>query len=85
MSLAEGQMLVLPEGSPIAIRANGDARFVMLGGAPLDGPRFIWWNLVSSSRERIEQAKRDWAEDRFAKVPGETEFIPLPERHFTAS
>ena len=52
---------------------------VMLGGAPLEGPRFIWWNLVSSSRERMEQAKRDWAEDRFDKVPGETEFIPLPE------
>ncbi len=80
MSLTEGQMLVLPEGSPVAIKASGDARFVMLGGAPLDGPRFIWWNLVSSSRERIEQAKRDWAEDRFAKVPGETEFIPLPEK-----
>ena len=80
LSLTEGQMLVLPEGSAVAIQATGDARFVMLGGAPLDGPRFIWWNLVSSSRERIEQAKRDWAEDRFAKVPGETEFIPLPEK-----
>ena len=80
MTLTEGQMVVLPEGGAVAIKANGDARFVMLGGAPLDGPRFIWWNLVSSSRERIEQAKRDWAEDRFAKVPGETEFIPLPEK-----
>jgi redox-sensitive bicupin YhaK (pirin superfamily) len=80
MSLTEGQMLVLPEGIPVAIEAIANARFVMLGGAPLDGPRFIWWNLVSSSRERIEQAKRDWAEDRFEKVPGETEFIPLPEK-----
>jgi redox-sensitive bicupin YhaK (pirin superfamily) len=80
MSLTEGQMLVLPEGSAVEIKASSDARFVMLGGAPLDGPRFIWWNLVSSSRERIEQAKRDWVEDRFAKVPGETEFIPLPEK-----
>jgi redox-sensitive bicupin YhaK (pirin superfamily) len=79
MPLGEGQMLVLPEGSPIAIKASSAARFVMLGGAPLEGPRFIWWNLVSSSRERMEQAKRDWAEDRFDKVPGETEFIPLPE------
>jgi redox-sensitive bicupin YhaK (pirin superfamily) len=78
--LKEGQMLVLPEGDSVEIRAISDARFVMLGGTPLDGPRFIWWNLVSSSRERIEQAKRDWAEDRFAKVPGETEFIPLPEK-----
>jgi redox-sensitive bicupin YhaK (pirin superfamily) len=79
MALTEGQMLVLPEGDRVAIRATSDARFVMLGGESL-GPRFIWWNLVSSSRERIEQAKRDWAEDRFDKVPGETEFIPLPEK-----
>ena len=50
----------------------------LLGGAPLEGRRYIWWNLVSSSRERIEQAKSDWLQQRFAKVPGETEFIPLP-------
>ncbi len=56
------------------------ARLVLLGGEPLDGPRFIWWNLVSSSRERIEQAKVDWVEGRFSPVPGETEFIPLPDK-----
>ncbi len=51
----------------------------MIGGEPLDGPRHIWWNFVSSSEERIEQAKRDWREGRFGKVYGdETEFIPLP-------
>jgi hypothetical protein len=49
-------------------------------GAPLDGERHIWWNFVSSSKERIEQAKEDWKEGRFPKVPGdEAEFIPLPE------
>ena len=52
----------------------------MLGGEPLDGPRFLWWNFVSSSKDRIEQAKEDWQRDRFGQtVPGdETEFIPLP-------
>jgi redox-sensitive bicupin YhaK (pirin superfamily) len=53
---------------------------VLLGGARIDGPRHIWWNFVSSSKERIEQAKGDWREGRFPKVPGdEKEFIPLPE------
>jgi hypothetical protein len=50
-----------------------------LGGAKLDGERHIWWNLVSSSQARIDQAKADWKAGRFAKVPDETEFIPLPE------
>jgi hypothetical protein len=52
---------------------------MLLGGEPMDGPRHIWWNFVSSSKERIEQAKADWKSGRFAPVPGETEFIPLPE------
>jgi redox-sensitive bicupin YhaK (pirin superfamily) len=52
---------------------------LLLGGAPLDGVRHLWWNFVSSSTERIEQAKADWREGRFPQVPGETEFIPLPE------
>ena len=46
----------------------------------LEGPRYIWWNFVSSSRDRIQQAKSDWKQGRFDGVPGETEFIPLPER-----
>jgi redox-sensitive bicupin YhaK (pirin superfamily) len=50
-----------------------------LGGAALEGPRYIWWNFVSSRRERIEQAKDGWKMGRFASVPNETEFIPLPE------
>jgi hypothetical protein len=51
---------------------------MLLGGAALEGPRYIWWNFVSSRRERIEQAKEDWKMGRFAPVPGDTEFIPLP-------
>jgi hypothetical protein len=74
------RMLVFAPGEPVSLRAEGAARLMLLGGEPLDGPRHIWWNFVSSSRERIEQAKRDWREGRFAKVPGdEVEFIPVPE------
>jgi hypothetical protein len=53
---------------------------MLLGGAPL-GPRFVWWNFVSSSKERIERAKLDWSHGRFDSVPGETEFIPLPAKN----
>jgi len=52
---------------------------MLLGGAPMDGPRHIWWNFVASAPERIERAKADWKAGRFAAVPGETETIPLPE------
>ena len=76
---AQGQLLVLPAGYLAGIRANSDARLVVLGGEPMDGPRHIWWNFVSSSKDRIEQAKLDWKLGRFAHVPGETDFIPLPE------
>lgn len=76
--LEAGQMALLEPGAAPRLTATEDLRAMLLGGASADGPRFIWWNLVSSSRERIEQAKRDWAADRFPKVPGETEFIPLP-------
>ncbi|MGE0211327.1 MAG: pirin family protein [Parvibaculaceae bacterium] len=75
-----GQLLVFAPGRPVAFRAVGKARFVTLGGEPMDGPRHIWWNFVSSRKERIEQAKADWKRNRFdLVVPGETEFIPLPE------
>lgn len=73
-----GRMLVIRPGRTLDLRALTDCRFLLLGGATLDGQRHIWWNFVASSQERIEQAKRDWAEGRFAKVPGESEFIPLP-------
>ena len=74
-----GQFLVFRPGDAIAIRAASRARLLLLGGATMDGPRHIWWNFVSSSKERIEQAKADWKNGRFASVPGDDEFIPLPE------
>ena len=76
-----GRMLVFRAGDRIALRAGPrGARVLLLGGAAMDGPRHLFWNFVSSSRERIEQAKADWKAGRFGKVPGdEAEFIPLPE------
>jgi redox-sensitive bicupin YhaK (pirin superfamily) len=73
-----------PDVAPV-LEAATPARLVMIGGAPLDGPRYIWWNFVSSSQQRIEQAARDWREGRFPTVPGdETERIPLDEEpHFS--
>ena len=79
-SFGEGQLLVLKPGAAVSLRAHetSAARLMLLGGEPMDGPRHIWWNFVSSSEERIEQAKDDWKSGRFAPVPDETEFIPLP-------
>lgn len=79
VSYPAGQMMVLREGDSITLKALGTVRIMLLGGATMDGPRHIWWNFVSSNKERIEQAKTDWAEGKFAKVPDEAEeFIPLP-------
>jgi redox-sensitive bicupin YhaK (pirin superfamily) len=76
---SQGRLLVFRPGDRISIRATTPARLVLLGGAPMDGPRFIWWNFVSSSKDRIDQAKEDWRSGRFALVPGdEKEIIPLP-------
>ena len=75
-----GRMLVFAPEAAAELRAATDARVMLVGGAPLDGPRHIWWNFVSSSKERIEQAKRDWKEGRFPKVPGDDALVPLPER-----
>ncbi len=80
LALPIHQMLVLKPGSVVQVRASKQARLVLFGGDPLDGPRTIWWNFVAASRERIEQASDDWKNGRFDKVPGETEFIPLPDR-----
>jgi redox-sensitive bicupin YhaK (pirin superfamily) len=75
----QGRLLVFRPGDRIAIRALTPARLILLGGTPMDGRRFIWWNFVSSSRERIEAAKEDWRSGRFTIVPGdEKEIIPLP-------
>ena len=75
-----GRLLVFRPRDAITVTARTDARFMMLGGEPMDGPRHIWWNFVSSSKERIEAAKEEWKRGRFDIVPGdEEEFIPLPE------
>jgi redox-sensitive bicupin YhaK (pirin superfamily) len=74
-----GNMVVFKrEASPI-IAADGPTRLVFLGGEPLDGPRYLWWNFVSSSKERITEALHEWRDGKFPKVPGdEVEFIPAP-------
>lgn len=71
-------MAVLTSGLESTIAAPAGARYVVIGGEPLDGPRFLWWNFVSSSQARIEQAKADWSEQRMGQIPGEHEWIPLP-------
>jgi redox-sensitive bicupin YhaK (pirin superfamily) len=76
----EGQLLVFRPSDEITITALETARIMLLGGEPMDGPRHIWWNFVSSSQERIEQAKADWKAGRFGAVPDDNEFIPLPDR-----
>jgi len=78
-SFGASQLLVLKRGVEAVVTAPQGARLLLLGGAPLDGNRHIWWNFVSSSPQRIEQAKADWKAGRFPPVPHETEFIPLPE------
>jgi len=77
----QGQLLVLKPGATVTLAAteNRGARVMLLGGEPMDGPRYLTWNFVSSSSDRIEQAKEDWKSQRFPQVPGETEFIPLPD------
>lgn len=78
-TIAPGNMAVLKPGKK-NITANSSAHVMLLGGEPLEEPRYIFWNFVSSSEERLEKAKRDWQEGRFSKIPGDDkEFIPLPE------
>jgi redox-sensitive bicupin YhaK (pirin superfamily) len=74
-----GRLLVFRPGDRITVTATTPSRLAVVGGAAMDGPRHIWWNFVSSRKERIEQAKADWKAGRFDGVPGESEFIPLPE------
>lgn len=81
-----GRMMVFRPGDPIAVRAVTPARLMVVGGETLGGPRYIWWNFVASSKERIEAAKEawregDWAHGRFRLPPDDREeFIPLPDR-----
>ena len=79
-SFAAGRLLTFRPGDRISILANSNARLMLLGGEPMEGPRHVWWNFVSSSQDRIRAAKEDWKQRRFPLVPGdEAEFIPLPE------
>lgn len=72
-------LIVVKDSKNIDVQFSKDARFVVIGGEPFPEERFLWWNFVSSRKERIRQAIEDWKEQRFEKVPGETEFIPIPE------
>jgi redox-sensitive bicupin YhaK (pirin superfamily) len=79
-------LLVFRPGDRLTVKAVKASRIAVVGGEPLDGPRYVWWNFVSSRKQRIDQAKEEWKQGRFGKVPGdEIEFIPLPEdRPYTA-
>jgi redox-sensitive bicupin YhaK (pirin superfamily) len=77
--LCAGAMAVLRTGAAAVIEAQSACRIMVIGGEPV-GPRHIWWNFVASSPARIERAKDDWRDGRFGTVPGDDEFIPLPER-----
>ena len=79
-TFAAGRLLVFRPGDRISVLADSQARIILLGGEPMDGPRHIWWNFVSSSKDRIDAAKADWKAKRFTAVPGDAdEFIPLPD------
>jgi redox-sensitive bicupin YhaK (pirin superfamily) len=77
-SAAAGELLVLERDSDTAVATDAAARVLLFGGEPLDAPRFVWWNFVSSRKERIAAAAADWKAGRIGVVPGETECIPLP-------
>jgi redox-sensitive bicupin YhaK (pirin superfamily) len=76
---APGTLAVCTPRAEVVLTADVATQFILIGGPRLDGPRIVWWNFVSSSQERIEAAKADWRAGRFAPVPGDKEFIPLPE------
>lgn len=78
--LAEASMAVLNPSEPVTLSANAPTRLMLLGGAPLDGERILWWNFVASDSAAIDEASERWRQGGFDPVPGETEFIPLPDR-----
>jgi len=84
-AVPQNSMALLDTSSSQRVTALTDAQFVIIGGEALDGQRFLFWNFVSSSKERLVKAADDWEAQRFAKVPGETEFIPLPKRPSSAT
>ena len=75
-----GEFIVFERAEEVRLRGAPGARVMVLGGPQLEQPRFVWWNFVSSSKSRIERAAAQWREGRFARVPGDDEFIPLPEQ-----
>lgn len=86
MPLEPTTLYVLRPGTSATLRSNGGGRVMLAGGDAFAAPRHVWWNFVSSSRERITQAKHDWKEGRFPTIPGDDEeFIPLPEVPLTVS
>ena len=74
-----GELVVIRPGARTALRARTPSRFAALGGEAMDGPRFLWWNFVSSSRERIFAARAAWEAGHFPSIEGDPEFIPAPE------
>jgi redox-sensitive bicupin YhaK (pirin superfamily) len=85
MTLDPMTLYVLKPGVDMTLRSETGARVMLCGGEAFATPRHVWWNFVSSDRERINQAKHDWKEGRFPSVPGDKEFIPLPEVPLTVS
>ncbi|MET0815654.1 MAG: pirin family protein [Pseudoxanthomonas sp.] len=79
-ALPEKHLVVLDPGTRPRLRALTPVKAMLLGGEPLDGPRHLWWNFVSSSKDRIDQAKQDWLAGNFGRIAGDDEFIPLPDR-----
>ena len=71
-------MAVLPAGDTVRVEAETPARVMLIGGAPLDGPRFMWWNFVSSRRERITDAASEWSAHQTPRIEGEKDWVPLP-------
>ncbi|HSV53774.1 MAG TPA: pirin family protein [Burkholderiaceae bacterium] len=83
--VAAHTLAVLAPGAAVRIGSSAAARLMVIGGDALDGQRYMWWNFVSSRKERIVQAAADWEAQRMGKVPGDDELIPLPEHRFNAA
>ena len=79
-TIPDGVLAVLADGKSGTVQADNGAHIMICGGDTLEGERIVWWNFVSSSRERLEQAKSDWRDGQFDGVPGESDFIPLPQK-----
>jgi redox-sensitive bicupin YhaK (pirin superfamily) len=77
-TFGEPQLVVFKPGAEVVLQARGGAHLMLVGGEPFPEARHVYWNFVSSSKERIEQAGDDWRQGRFPEIAGETEFIPLP-------